>query len=413
MTEKELEILFQKKFKERAVEFNPEAWKGAEKLIIEGERRRRTRKIVAWTSVAAIVLMGGAMSWNMTQIPNESVPAIVSWPNSTPKVESISNQEPVSELPTAPLEVDLKAEVSIPTLTSSDASVESSDLSTASVTTLPIEAGLLEDASEATFREDLLTVASRSFQEIEEYSVEDLPSLQRPLLLNLFVVADPENAIFVEVPKPEDIAAPVIFAPKHIVEPLSVSLLGGLNFTQLLNSQSGMKSSFFGGLEAEYTLSSNSFVELQLIYARRASFGTSENQSTVLYGFGSTTIQKSSTSLWVDYIELPFSYGYSIGDHSLRAGMYGAYKAYSLSKVVQANRASNESSTVDSYWAKSSMDHNSNWDFGIQLGYKYHWNSRWSLIMSGSYGLMDGFTLADSGMNQHLQCRAGLTYRIW
>ncbi|GGH68688.1 outer membrane beta-barrel protein [Phaeocystidibacter marisrubri] len=419
MTEKELEKLFRKKFEGRTFEFNPAAWEGAEKLIVQGERRKRRRVIASWSAAASVALIGGLMSWNAMTTPESPANNAVAWPSmeANADVETIASQ---SESTPSRNVGGEPADASSPQVESRSGGDESS----ASTTSLASHASSIRGRSDQSSSETSFARAemsdNMSFESQELLVVDAKSYTYRADELALAGLTESDESMMYEI---ADVSAvnefderseeEVINRPRHSVKPWTVAVEGGVNMTSMTGGARGMTPSYYGGGLVNYSLNDTWGVQSGLTYARRSSFGDSRASSTVDYGFGSTRIDVTVQSKWVDYLELPVSATYAFGDHQLEAGIYAAYKLMGMSKVTRTTEATNARSTTDTYLAQDTDDDNSDFDMGLQMGYAYRVSDRWKITANGVVGLTDGFAFENSGNNQHLQFRLGGRYMLW
>lgn len=420
MTEKELEKLFRKKFEGRTFEFNPAAWQGAEKLIVQGERRKRRRVIASWSAAASVALIGGLMSWNAMTTPESPANNVVSWPS----VETSSDVETIASESTTtvntggvtsdrnPNESNNRTTADQPATTTAIASNTSSvraraNASSPSENTSEMALASADRADDATVEfQESLTVDAKSYS----FSADELI---------IASVTESGSRVSVEVAEVQPVGEAsseeedVINRPRHSVKPWTVAVEGGVNMTSLTGGARGMTPAYYGGGVVNYALNDNFGIQSGLTYARRSSYGDSEASSTVDYGFGSTRIDMTVQSEWVDYLELPVSATYAFGDHQLEAGIYAAYKLMGMSKVTRTVEATNARTTTDTYLTQDSDDNNSDFDMGLRVGYAYQVSDRWKITANGVVGLTDGFAFENSGNNQHLQFRLGGRYMLW
>lgn len=436
MTEKELEKLFREKFEGRTYEFNPAAWEGAEKLIVEGERRKRRKAVMAWSAAASVALVAGLTSWNALTAPEAIAPNTVAWPSEdvSTEVQTMASESsessvavPVIEAEESTLSNASTSEVEVietfaASTTSSDAGeVESATSSTQTITSEVVVADVATvNAMPTTTMAVVSEESTNSFATLEtsELSPAELEGVSGNVnftdaLERSAASLEAKNAVADATPvMDDDEDDDVIVRPKHTDHAISYGVDAGLTASTLTGGSRGWTPSYFGGGFVNYALNSTWSLESGLTYSRRSSYGDDEQSSTVTYGFGSTRIDMNVKSTWVDYFELPLSVRYTMGDHSMEAGAYAAYKLYGVSRVTRTTESQDEGTSTETYWAQDQNDHNTTWDYGVRVGYAYRITDRWRITASGVVGMTDGFAFANSGFNQHLQFRLGARYTL-
>lgn len=442
MTEKELEKLFREKFEGRTYEFNPAAWAGAEKLIVEGERRKRRRAVFAWSAAASVALVAGLTSWNAMTSPEMAAPNQVAWPSEpvsadvqSMAVEDADETSTPTDLSSEEVETTSRADVSFNAVAAETNTQSTSTASQAGVTLSSPSNGVASSAdvshtiAMASTSNTVSSAYSRSRAEEEVASTfsEEVVVLNQTKFADVsYTIASvddiTESAAYMESQRDqsetvdntaEEDGSPIIIRPKHNSQPISVGVDVGLNASSLTGGSNGWIPAFYGGAAVNYAFNSTWSLESGLIYSRRSSFGNSETSSTTTYGFGSTRIDMEVDAKWVDYFEMPLLARFRAGNHEFEAGAYAAYKAFGVSRVTRTISSPTASTETDTYWSQDDDDRNSTWDYGLRVGYAYIISDRWRITASGVVGMTDGFAFANSGFNQHLQLRVGGRYMLW
>lgn len=455
MTEKELEQLFRKKFDERTFEFNPAAWQGAEKLIVEGEKRKRRRAVVAWSAAASVLVMGGIMTYNMLTLPDLGTTGPqIAWPSTheaaapsasdmavetdptTARFEDNTVTEPVADeaTPTTTLNRST-SNTEVATASTTAQSSQTADVNTGSDISNVIAAVDQTSAIEANpaaaqgvqnttpeFVEGIQvnnrvtnTIDARpTASNIESADVSSVSTREVQNTNNSPEVVASDVALETPVGDTEDdeAAPPIVERPKHVVQPWTFGVEGGVNMTELSGSTRGMVPALYGGLFAGYRFSDSWGIQSGATYARRSSTGETQNMSTKDYGFGLTTVDVEVTSSTVDYLEIPVLMSYQAGRHQVTAGGYAAFKVSNSSHVDRTVTGTISGTENESYYAQGYEDNTTPVDFGLSLGYAFRLTDRWLISASGNMGLADAYTM-DDAFNQHLQIRLGAKYTLW
>lgn len=419
MTEKELEILFRKKFDERTVEFNPAAWQGAERLIIEGEKRRRRRAIVAWSSAATAALVVGLSVWGGLNTPQYQPvnDQMIAWPTQT------ESAVPVIEESTQPV---------VEANSSDIASTSAGEVVTGGA---PSQFGDAEigssiaavDVNQNTTGEIVANGDNDAASQITELEGANTTTQNTPLQTEL------ESAIFVEglsiatieVESPEltepttefhaaptTTSTPIIQRPRHRVQALAVGAEAGLNVSEVSNGSLGWRPAFYAGIPVEYAFAENMMLRSGLFYSQRTGHGMTETEERIDYGFGRTTFTREYKNIIAGYVELPLAFAYTIGKSELEIGGYAGLRVLELSDVQTEENATLQTANVNNYLARRSNPSSEMIDYGVRLGYAYRVDERWRITAQGTYGLMDTYDSDLTGINRHVQLRLGVRYML-
>lgn len=416
MTEKELEILFRKKFNEREVEFNPAAWEGAEALIVAGEQRKRRRAVVAWSAAATVATVIGLSVWGAFSAPQYQPVngQMIAWPSEDVNdgyeamdVESIANTD-VQSNSSSDLAADnsdhTSSEVSEASEVNANVTVETNSLaSTANTTAFA--------AADEAQREELLTVelASLGIAHVEDESLSATPT-NLPAI-DLLDMEDEATTVVASTETTED-DSPIISRPRHRVQAWSVGAELGATGSMLTGGDLGWKPAYYLGIPVEFSFAENLTLNSGLFYSQRTSYGIMEQEEMIQYGFGSTSVRRDFTSLATGYLEVPMTIAYNFNNHELALGGYLGYEVleYGTTKVVEETSLS--PARVDSYLSRRENPEGKNLDYGLKFGYAYRVDDRWRVTAQGLYGLGDGYGDESSGINRHVQLRLGVRYMI-
>ncbi|NVK28172.1 MAG: PorT family protein [Flavobacteriia bacterium] len=444
MTEKELEILFRKKFDERTVEFNPAAWEGAERLIIAGEKRRRRRAIIGWSTAASVAAVLGFTAFSVVNSPTEAVaPNAIAWPSQSestvPAIETVSpdnNQadpasmaidegtiaEPQSRSgynePIAGESVEAPAANSTSefTVASSSSTTDVEDATTMSVfseeTSLSenqvVQSVVVQNSTSVQVPSDNDEVRDGEVAEsTESSSTGDVNSTSRP----------EETVLTDDAPEEETLAAaeddnPIIQRPRHRVMRWSFGLEGGLNVSSMSNGNLDMVPSFYGGIPVELAFAENWMIRSGVFYSHRASYGQSEADDYTTYSFGRRTVTKEFTSSRLGYVEMPLTAVYSIGNHEVELGGYAGMRVLEVGNTTSIVDNGIEPATATTYNALTTESGSAPIDAGLRFGYAYRLTERWRITAYGTMGLLDGYDDPNSGMNRQVQLRFGARYML-
>ncbi len=462
MTEKELEKLFRKKFDERVVEFNPAAWEGAERLIIAGERRKRRRAIMAWSTAAVFAGFGALTFWSVTNTPlyTPNPQQMIAWPSEPDlndvDINTIASEEPEDETVSPDEVYELNQEDLLAVESASDqygfansnsenASAVLSDATQSETQVVGSSAGLGRTVlSEVeSIQTSSTELASRNTQVLamsEERVEPNEANLESPVVVSA-EISEPVNSIVnsgiegedvtnsieeivaVDNVSTEEIAlersseltpasvADVVERPKHRVNEWSIGLTSGVGAAHVTEGNLGWKPSFFGGLAAEWAFAENLSLQTGVVYAQRSSTGFETSESYIDYNFGSTRVERRVTSLNTSFLEVPISIQYSLHQHEFLAGTYVGYKLMETG-TTESTITENTSVQNDNYRTIIDAGSANDWDFGVQLGYAYRVDEHWRISATALMGLGDQFSAYPESMNQHVQLRLGVRYML-
>lgn len=465
MTEKELEKLFRKKFDERVVEFNPAAWEGAERLIIAGERRKRRRAIMAWSTAAVFAGFGALTFWSVTNTPlyTPNPQQMIAWP-SEPDLNTIASEEPEDETVSPDEAYELNQEdllavesasdqygfansnsenasAVLPDATQSETQVVSSSTGLGRIVLSEVE-NIQTSSTEMTVSSPA-ELASRNSQVLamSEERVEPNEANLESLVVVSAEISEPVNSIVNSGNEGEDVTnsieeivavdnvsteeitlersseltpasvADVVERPKHRVNEWRIGSTGGVGAAHVTKGNLGWRPSFFGGLAAEWAFAENLSLQTGLVYAQRSSTGFETSESYIDYNFGSTRVERRVTSLNTSLLEVPISIQYSLHQHEFLAGTYVGYKLMETG-TTESTITENTSVQNDNYRTIINAGSANDWDFGVQLGYAYRVDEHWRISATALMGLGDQFSAYPESMNQHVQLRLGVRYML-
>ncbi|KAB2810087.1 outer membrane beta-barrel protein [Phaeocystidibacter luteus] len=457
MTEKELEILFRKKFNERTVEFNPAAWEGAERLIIAGEKRRRRRAIIGWSTAASVAAILGFTAFSVVNSPSDTIaPNAIAWPSqSETTIPTIENEADNAELPQAdPAAVAFddseivepqprsgynepqpdenlvapSTNVASANNTSNNTANNSSFTQTevSQTTTQSVAVSQSQVAQVSTVQNTSNTeVASTLGNESNLGVAETTPDLsednsEEAVTTKEVVAANTSSDVTETADEAgeevamaaEDDQSPIVQRPRHRVMRWSFGLEGGLNMSSMSNGNYSTVPSFYGGIPVELAFAENWMVRSGVFYSHRASYGQSKADDFTSYSFGRRTVSREFTSSRLGYIELPITAVYALGDHEIEFGGYAGIRVLEVGTTTSVVENGLEPATVTTYNALTTESGSAPVDAGLRFGYAYRLTERWRITAYGTVGLLDGFDGPNSGMNRQVQLRVGTRYML-
>lgn len=457
MTEKELEQLFRKKFDERNVEFNPAAWKGAERLIIAGERRKRRRTIMAWSTAAVFIGFGAVSLWSGFNTPmyTPSNEQIIAWPSnsegnevdaSSIAIEDAANannlgingpssSEGATSLQSQNDELNNVTESSSEAAAGIVASVDSDrsyadqgignsyNASVDEESAEPVTSNPREE-QETTQLSEVVLVQSAQIAESEESgssdvsnrSVETITSSEAAIIAADYAseeTADTEEKIEVaEESTTSESSDAVIERPRHRVQQWNVGFDAGAQAAQVTEGNLGWTPAFYGGLSVEFAFAENLALRSGLMYSQRSSSGAEIKETSFDYGFGSRYIERTSVSRSTSFLELPISLQFAVESHEFELGGYVGYKLLEVGATESSIVETNNGTQTEEYRSVITEGGADNWDYGLQLGYAYRVNENWRITAQALMGLDDNFSTQAESMNRHLQLRLGVRYML-
>lgn len=486
MTEKELEILFRKKFDERQVEFNPAAWEGAERLIVEGEKRARRRVVMGWSAAASVALVLGLTSWsviNTQQYEPMDGPAIA-WPTQNLMDEStinaIADESNTTEFPTAApaadetygissatndqsdevefevqesnngqttevIEVVEQDEVSVSSTVAAESDASSENIAGTTDESFESLAGSQPDLQEIvevqpskTTSESPVTFvdgvrlrqsSSTGNTPVSETAGAENTTTTESLASNAkssdAASIDPSELVDDEADmemaetqegavanRADESSAPIIQRPRHRVAAWSVGAELGASGSLLTNGNSDWGMGFYAGVPVEFAFAENWAVGSGVFYSQRSSYGQTDAEETVQYGFGRRMIREEFTSAGLAFVEMPLTLIRTFGNNEIELGGYVGYKVSEWGTTTTTVESSLNPSETTEYNSIPSNSGSSDWDAGIKMGYAYRIDERWRITAQGVVGILDGFADANGDLNQHVQLRVGARYML-
>jgi hypothetical protein len=380
MTEKDLKKLFQKKFGEREVPYEPGSWSAVEQMLDKAipvawyRRPEIVQKGLVLTStlaVAASVYLFSPLTENKADTFEPAAPTI----------QAI----PVPPATTHTLDAELNKQGGSTEAAGEPSTMTSSSPSAAGINVIPERNNLAKNRSDG---------ATASNGETLYTSVQMAPvpfDLERYLLLeekNILTVQiqTPEKGLFIE-----PIAGP---SPAPIRDGLSWDIHGLLALGQALSNGGSSESelSAFGlGAGLHWALTPRLGLETSLSFTRRKDLSMLKTFEGTAYGFGSERYIAHVVAEQADILDLPISLNVRLGAaHQLKMGYYGAYMMRAINRVEEHRQ-----DMFTGVWAieeRTASGHEDGFrvfDHGLTFGYEWAFAGPFTLGVDYLHGLQD------------------------
>ena len=381
MTEKDLKKLFQKKFGEREVSYEPGSWSAVEQMLDKATP-------VAWYRRPEIVQRGLVLTSTLavaTSVylfsPLTENKADTFEPAEAPTIQAT----PVPEARTFELDAERSRQEGSTEAASEQPTMASSSSSDVVSNLIPERSSRAENRSDG---------ATASNADKLYTSVQMAPislDLERYLLLeekdDLTVqMQAQQEGLFIE-----PIAGP---SPTPIRDGLSWDIHGLLALGQALSNGGSSESelSAFGlGAGLRWALTPRLGLETSLNFTRRKDLSMLQTFEGTAYGFGSEQHIAHVVAEQADILDLPISLNVRLGAaHQLKMGYYGAYMMRAINRVEEHRQ---DMFTGD--WAieeRTASGHEDGFrvfDHGLTLGYEWAFAGPFTLGVDYLHGLQD------------------------
>lgn len=409
MTEKELQKLFQKKFADREVPYNPEAWTRLEKMLDKAATPWYARQSFMYQSAAIItsIVLSTVVYFNWPDNqPNLIIPETT--PLSPSLEEVISNNEPssselqgVGSQSATSVEPPMEGQQQNANIHNTSSSVSSGSSlpphsnQTASgiahqsennasplLTPKPSSSAFATTASGAISSKVGTTNLQLAFREI--LPTETLSSLtSAPNVSVLSRVEFEENRI-------EPLVAPKLGLRSDFHWSISGLLGFGSAISNQPNSSSGL-ASWGIGTEMRWAFHPEFAVSTGFNYSRRNDLALYKKYEGVTYGFGANRQEVEVVANAGDFLEMPLMLNYLTGKgHVIKAGYYAAYLINVRNEVNTRNKGMYDDSWASETRIASGYEDSFNpFDHGWIFGYEWAWDAHWSVGADYLLGLQD------------------------
>ncbi|NBR83560.1 MAG: hypothetical protein EBT52_07510 [Flavobacteriia bacterium] len=381
MTEKDLKKLFQKKFGEREVPYEPSSWSALEQMLDKATP-------VAWYRRPEIVQKGLVLTSTLavaTSVylfsPLTENKADTFDPAEAPSIQAT----PVPETTTFELDAE-RSEQGGPTEDAREqSSMASSSSSDAGSHLIPERNNRAENRSDGATASNPETLYTSVQLAPVSFDPERYLLLEKKNILNVQMQA-PQEELFIE-----PIAGP---SPAPIRDGLSWDIHGLLALGQALSNGGSSESelSAFGlGAGLRWSLTPRLGLETSLNFTRRKDLSMLKTFEGTAYGFGSEQHIAHVVAEQADILDLPISLNVRLGAaHQLKMGYYGAYMMRAINRVEEHRQ---DMFTGD--WAieeRTASGHEDGFrvfDHGLTLGYEWAFAGPFTLGIDYLHGLQD------------------------
>ena len=381
MTEKDLKKLFQKKFREREVPYEPSSWSALEQMLDKAtpvawyRRPEIVQKGLVPTSTLAVATSVYLFS------PLTENKADTFDPAEAPSIQAT----PVPESTTFELDAE-RSEQGGPTEDAREqSSMASSSSSDAGSHLIPERNNRAENRSDGATASNPETLYTSVQLAPVSFDPERYLLLEKKNILNVQMQA-PQEELFIE-----PIAGP---SPAPIRDGLSWDIHGLLALGQALSNGGSSESelSAFGlGAGLRWSLTPRLGLETSLNFTRRKDLSMMKTFEGTAYGFGSEQHIAHVVAEQADILDLPISLNVRLGAaHQLKMGYYGAYMMRAINRVEEHRQ---DMFTGD--WAieeRTASGHEDGFrvfDHGLTLGYEWAFAGPFTLGIDYLHGLQD------------------------
>ena len=381
MTEKDLKKLFQKKFGEREVPYEPNSWSAVEQMLdkaasVAWYRRpeivQRSLVLTSTLAVATSVYLFSPLTENKADTFE---------PAEAPTIQAT----PTSQATTFELDAERSGQGGSTEAASEQSSMASSSSSDTGSNLIPERIIRAENRS---------NVAAASNAD-KLYA----PAQMAPISFDLerYLLLEEKNDLTVQMQAPQEglfiepIAGP---SPAPISDGLSWDIHGLLALGQALSNGGSSESelSAFGlGAGLRWALTPRLGLETSLNFTRRKDLSMLQTFEGTAYGFGSEQHIAHVVAEQADILDLPISLNVRLGTaHQLKMGYYGAYMMRAINRVEEHRQ---DMFTGD--WAieeRTASGHEDGFrvfDHGLTLGYEWAFAGPFTLGVDYLHGLQD------------------------
>lgn len=380
MTEKDLKKLFQKKFGEREVPYEPSSWTAVEQMLDKTipvtwyRRPEIVQKGLVLTSTLAVatsVYLFSPLSENKL---DTSEPA-------APTIQAI----PMPQATTFDLDAEFSDHGGSTEAASEPPSMASSSSSDVGSNLFPERNSRAENRSDGATASNAETPYTSVQMAPVSFDLERYLRLEEKNILTVQMQA-PKKGLFIE-----PLAGP---SPTPIRDALSWDIHGLLALGQALSNGGSSESelSAFGlGAGLRWALTTRLGLETSLNFTRRKDLSMLQTFEGTAYGFGSEQHIAHVVAEQADILDLPISLNVRLGAaHQLKMGYYGAYMMRAINRVEEHRQ-----DMFTGVWAieeRTASGHEDGFrvfDHGLTFGYEWAFAGPFTLGVDYLHGLQD------------------------
>jgi hypothetical protein len=381
MTEKDLKKLFQKKFGEREVPYEPGSWSAVEQMLDKAtpvawyRRQKIVQRGLVLTSTLAVATSVYLFS------PLTENKADTFEPAEAPSIQAT----PVPQATIFELDAELSRQEESTEAASEQPSMASSSSSDVGSNLIPERSSRAENRSDVATASNAETLYTSVQMSPMSFDLERFLLLEEKNVLTVNMQA-PQEGLFIE-----PIAGP---SPGPIRDGLSWDVHGLLALGQALSNGGSSESelSAFGlGAGLRWALTPRLGLETSLNFTRRKDLSMLQTFEGTAYGFGSEQHIAHVVAEQADILDLPISLNVRLGAaHQLKMGYYGAYMMRAINRVEEHRQ---DMFTGD--WAieeRTASGHEDGFrvfDHGLTLGYEWAFAGPFTLGVDYLHGLQD------------------------
>lgn len=475
MTEKELEILFRKKFDAREVPFDASGWTNIERMLdarrVAVARRRRTlwgsATALAAASIAAFFTLGNAEE--ATYVPN-TYPVVLPIVNDDNSItESYLQQWEASQDASSSVIASSNQSSSSPSATSGVVQPSSTTASLAySRTSAAVERNNEVIAVSSSPSNELAGNTENSGHPVEETSntsavvatnhtaeitlagnvqgsVPNRANAENSAPAEMGVAENEESNLLAKAEiavtsrenaeektaneESSDELASLASSDKAPIAPEDIQVkkksaspsVAGHRFGAEANinqssiqGDAGQLTAGSVGFTYDWMFSGMFGIHTGVGYSMRAAGPQDPGSSTKTYSFGSRVQTLDIQATRMDYFDLPIQFVYAPSKrHQFKLGGYASALATVENNVTETNTYSNADQTIETRKAYGYEEPYSKIDAGLAFGYAFSVTDKLRIQADYWQGLTDFTTGAASGNNTHIQVRLGVNYSLF
>ncbi len=427
-----MDKLFNEKLADRSVPFDKSAWYNAKKLINAagfGSRFAVYRSLSFYLSAASVagLLYLGIITSADTIINDNTLPVdgnnnstIIDENLNTPEqlnTSPISNSGIVNDVVETPVTPSTNKPID-PQSTidhiEPNIAPEAIENTIESSTKTEAETVILNPTVATNSQEENTSIAAANINNTTLIKSELIEPKLAPSIINMAILDAKPIALYLPGPIYSNTSAPAKILPRHNKH--YFGLIGGPTATKYVNG-GRYKNSFFIGAHYARHLSSNWYLNTNLVYQKTEAQNISKEFKDISYGFGSSKKITTVTAQNLHYLELPIYATYQLSSrHSFDAGTYVSYLINASSKITEVNEKSFESTQVYTKTGWGLNDGINSFDAGIIVGYNYKVNDKLQLGGRLNYGLTDitnNDFYQNNSFDSHFQLRFVLDYKLF
>ena len=434
MTEKELQKLFQKKFADREVPYNPGAWTRLEKMLDKAATPWYARQSFIYQSAAVLtsIVLSTAIYFNWPESrqdlnnpekTNSELSVDEAFPSTGQSIDKkevrtqneavtdITNDRPLNEGDTQPL---------LPSISDAVSTSPHSDLTSSAIVQQSAKPASSFQASGSSSWAQTPALLGDNASEKDVITLQLVVRDVLPAETLTALAAVPEVTSFASVDHQDHRIEPLVAPKLGMRSDFHWSLSGLIGFGSALNNQKSTSNGLASwglGTEIRWAFHPEFAVSSGINFSRRSDLALLRKYEGVTYGFGANRQVVEVIANSGDFLEMPVMLNYFLGKgHTIKAGYYAAYLLNVRNEVNTHSKGMYDDTwTSESRNASGYEDSFHSLDHGWIFGYEWAWDPRWSVGADYLLGLQDlskDEVYVDTRQHYNRQLRFRISYSL-